>query len=157
MEKVVPRSPTARRQTLGAWESCWMLQSWLPHNLTMPFVGCETELSDAFPVRKATSFFSPWCGQSSPCQSPLILVLTFIVHPSLLSFHLLNHFTVPLFLVFPLRIHPSCGSPCPAWLRSSLHSPPPLLHSLITMSIMPACLMWCRRMVSITCNKGDGA
>lgn len=57
--KVLPRSPTARRQTVGAWESCWMLQSWLPHNLTMPFVGRDTKLSQRHPVRKAPLFLAP--------------------------------------------------------------------------------------------------
>lgn len=58
--KVLPRSPTVRRQTVGAGESCWMLQSWLPHNLTMPFVGCDTKLSQGHPVRRAPlSLISP--------------------------------------------------------------------------------------------------
>ncbi len=58
--------------------------------------------------------------------------------------------------IFFLQIHPFYDWALALSCLSSLLLPP-LLHSLITMSIMPACLMWWRRMVSITCNKRHGA
>lgn len=73
----------------------------------------------------------------------------------------LNHFDFPLshiflHLVSPPRIHPFRNWVLALSCLSSLLLSP-LLHLLLTMSIMPACLMWWRRMVSITCNKRDGA
>ncbi len=176
-KKVLPCSPTARRQTVGAWESCWMLQSWLPHNLTMPFVGCDTKLSQRHPVRKAPLFFTPShfymhdlthvtvperflarCGQ---CDRRYWL-LKVICHCFLSTSQVLKSFcscSLPQifshFNFFPLS-HPFCNwASALSCLSSLLLSH--FLHALITVSIMPACLVWCRRMVSITCSKRDEA
>lgn len=164
---VLPRSPTMRRQTAGAWESCWMLQSWLPHNLTMSFVGCDTKLSQSYPfLFLCFPFLRGWSG---PCHSPERFLahcgrmtwVTGFYSSSITAFspplRSLNHFLLShspsYFLTFFLWFHLSATErwPCRACLHSSSHS------SFITASTVPACLTWWRRMVSITCNKRDGA
>lgn len=82
------------------------------------------------------------------------------VHLSLLSLHLriiLLHFlTFHLFLLppelIPVRLWVNAGLSCP-----HVSSHPPSFPSPKTLSITASCLMQWRRMVSITCNKKDGA
>lgn len=104
-------APAARRQTVGAGESCWMQPSPLPHDWTMTCCCLDgaTKRSQKYPVRKAAAplLFSFECGRVTSESWPAVGdtggvggvgggSLAFKVEPSPFSLHLLgplNNFT----------------------------------------------------------------
>lgn len=102
------------------------------------------------------------------CHYYICSAFSMSVHVSLVLFFSLCFSVSSPSLSVPLYPPSPHFSPCPmlslpsSSVSQSQHPPflsPPSLHpsSLITARITPACLVWWRRMVSITCNTRDGA